>query len=219
MHYNIDISIIGKRFRKLVVLSYEYSKKTSPKKSNAYFKCQCDCGKTAIVMGNDLKTGNTGSCGCLIKENMHTLTHGDSNNKLYWRYKHMISRCENPKDISYKNYGGRGIKVCEEWHKYEIFRDWSLSSGYSEKLSLDRIDNDGNYEPSNCRWTTPYIQTRNKRTTRNITVDGITMCIVDWARYLNVPRKTISRKTDEEFIVNQIKKYKNAKENTLLYNK
>ena len=97
----------------------------------------------------------------------------------------MKSRCSNPTTINFHRYGGRGIKVCDEWEKsYESFRDWALSSGYSDNLSLDRVDNDGDYEPDNCRWATRKEQGENTYTAQLITFNGETHCLAGWARKL-----------------------------------
>ena len=119
------------------------------------------------------------------------LIHGKSHTKLYKVWKGMRQRCLNPNKKNYKNYGGRGITMCKEWlDNFEVFEKWAYESGYSDGLSIDRIDNDGNYEPSNCRWTTPFVQANNRRTCHLLTFNGETHNIREWARIIGV-RETV----------------------------
>lgn len=170
----MDLS--GKRFGRLVVLEYA-GKKKSGSQNKTLWKCICDCGNEKITDVGALRSGHTTSCGCLHKEmfgalnRKHNLAHKCN---LYSVWKSMNGRCKNPKDKSYKNYGGRGIEVCEEWQNdFKVFYDWAYSVGYNEKktdkginiLTLDRIDNDGNYCPENCRWVSNLEQANNKRNT------------------------------------------------------
>lgn len=120
----------------------------------------CDCGKEKAIRVTNVKFGRTQSCGC-IKETRHGLY----GTRLYWAWTNMNQRCHNPKTSRYKNYGGRGISVCSEWATFEPFYLWATAHGYSDELSIDRINNDGNYEPNNCRWTTASVQANNRRKT------------------------------------------------------
>ena len=121
-------------------------------------------------------------------------THGLSKTRLYKIWAGMRDRCSNPSRREYKDYGGRGITVCDEWNEdFMTFHDWSMANGYSEALTLDRIENDGPYSPDNCRWTTRKTQSDNTRLTVHITVDGETRNIEEWATVIGVARSTISR--------------------------
>lgn len=151
-----------KRFGKLKVIKYYKSNKNG----RALWLCQCDCGNIKVVLGNSLLNKSTLSCGCYNKERSKELhsKHNMSNSKLYKVWQGMKTRCYNKKFMYYKNYGGRGIKMCNEWlNNFETFYIWAIKNGYKEGLTIDRINNDGNYEPINCRWTTRAEQNRNTR--------------------------------------------------------
>ena len=111
--------------------------------------------------------------------------------KLYSIWATMIHRCEDEKREKYKDYGGRGISVCEEWHDTNAFMDWAFANGYEEGLQIDRIDVNGNYEPSNCRWVTPKENSRNRRNTVFLTVDGETKCVAEWCEIVDVSQYTV----------------------------
>lgn len=169
----VDLS--GKRFGKLLVIEKAERHITESGQSVQMWRCICDCGNETIVRHSNLQSGNTISCGCYHNEKFGDInrSHNLSNKShLYGVWKTMKDRCYREKSKSYKNYGGRGISVCDEWRNdYKAFYDWSMKNGYKEEqnengvniLSIDRIDNDGNYEPSNCRWVTADIQAKNKR--------------------------------------------------------
>ena len=157
--------LTGKNFGKLTVIKYCGSNKNG----RALWLCQCECGNTKIILGNSLLSKLTFSCGCYNKEhskNIHT-KHNMSYSKLYKVWQGMKTRCYNPNFIYYCNYGGRGITICNEWkNDFSKFYEWAINNGYKEGLTIDRINNDGNYEPNNCRWVTRAEQNRNKRYTK-----------------------------------------------------
>lgn len=203
------IDIVGKRFGRLVV-----AEETSERTSNGAVKylCRCDCGNTKVVTGTSLRYGKTKSCGCLAAESTseRARTHGLSKTRLYKIWAGMRDRCYNPSRREYKGYGDRGITVCDDWNEdYMTFHDWSMANGYSDTLTLDRIDNDGPYSPDNCKWTTRKAQSDNTRLTVHITVDGVTKNIGDWAATVGVARSTISRHVKagdaEEYIAARLK--------------
>ena len=130
------------------------------------WRCKCDCGNEVIVPSYKLKDGHTKSCGCLLHDILVQRNKANikpRNPRLYRIYYGMMSRCFNPKYEAYKHYGFRGITVCDEWngHFYD-FEQWALANGYEDSLTLDRIDNDGNYAPNNCRWVTMKVQSNNR---------------------------------------------------------
>ena len=164
------IDLTGQRFGRLVVLS----RGKNSAHNAAQWICRCDCGNTVLVNSNNLRTNHTTSCGCKRAETTskimtaYNLKHGGSYERLYVVWRGMISRVSSPTNTRYADYGGRGIKVCDEWKEYGSFREWALSHGYVEdapygECTLDRIDVNGNYEPSNCRWADLKTQAQNKR--------------------------------------------------------
>lgn len=181
------IELTGKRFGRLIVLERD----SSPKKERgACWLCRCDCGEHTIVPSISLRKGSTQSCGCLRNQRVSEThnVHGMTGTTTYVVWQGMLSRCDN----GIKNYGERGISVCERWRKFENFL---ADMGERPKgMSLDRIDNDGNYEPGNCRSADGPTQHRNKRTNVFITVDGQRKTLAEWAEVLGVPRKKLYRR-------------------------
>ncbi len=186
----IDLS--EKRFDRLVAKK-KVKSPNGDKKS--YWLCECDCGNKAIVRKDSLESGHAKSCGCLAKE-YRPITHGHSRDRLYSIWANMKQRCYNKNDENYKNYGGRGITVCNEWQDYMLFRKWAYENGYDEnakrgECTLDRIDVNGNYEPSNCRWSDKDVQNYNKRETRKLLIDGKEMTLKDICDTYNIKMSTV----------------------------
>lgn len=198
------IDLTGKRFGRLTVIARD----GSDKKRNVMWLCACACGQTKAVAGSRLRNGTTKSCGCMVTEKTAILNyrHGGckkgNRERLYTVWYKMLNRTNDPNDKSFLHYGGRGIQVCEEWRKnYAEFRRWAIANGYDEKApfgecSLERIDNDGDYTPENCRWATYREQSRNTRRNRHLTFNGKTMIVNDWAAETGIASCTIRRRID-----------------------
>jgi hypothetical protein len=150
-----------------------------------YALCQCDCGSNPrYVFTGGLRNGGQKSCGCLQRET--ATTHGLWKNPIFKVWKGMMSRCYKETDKRYNRYGGRGIDVCEEWRDVRKFTK-DMSATFKPGLQIDRIDNDKGYHPSNCRWTDRGTQARNKSNIKKYSFDGLTMCLAEWSRHLDIP--------------------------------
>lgn len=187
------IDLTGKRFGKLTVVSFDHRKGT-----RAYWKCVCDCGGNRIVGIDHLKNGDIVDCGCVNRKKSPPIhsKHGMSYTRLYTIWALMKARCVNPNRKEYPRYGGRGIKVFDEWLEFQPFMEWAIESGYSDELTLDRKDNDGNYTPDNCRWVTRLVQAYNKSNNRYITHNGETKTICQWAEEYNIPYYVLKKRID-----------------------
>ena len=183
--------ITGQRFGRLTVLSRGEKR---GKYTGAFWICKCDCGTIVNVSGNSLRRGETKSCGCLRKDLMkRSQEQKVTGTRLYHIWQGMKRRTMTKTNPRYKDYGGRGITVCPEWRdSFEAFRDWSMANGYQEDLTLDRIDNDGNYDPSNCRWATPKEQGNNTRRNRKIEYNGEVHTLTEWAKIKGMSITTLS---------------------------
>lgn len=194
------MDLTGQKFGRLTVIE----KAGSSDSHGILWRCKCDCGNVCEVRAYYLKTGGTRSCGCLRSEasaekarrmGEANVKHGQSRrNKthpLFYVWYTMKARCKYPNHISYPNYGARGITVCDEWQEFESFYEWAMANGYKKGLEIDRIDCEGNYEPSNCRFVTRIENSRNKRNTAYLTAHGETRPLVEWAEVLGIPRNRI----------------------------
>jgi hypothetical protein len=173
--------MVGKRFGMLTVIK-EAENPYGIKK--AAWECKCDCGKSIVAIGDLLRRGYYSSCGCQKAKRMHDVAfkHGKSNTRLFKIWSCMKQRCYYPRYTDYHCYGGRGIKVCEEWlADFQNFYIWAINSGYKSNLSIDRIDVNGDYSPDNCRWATPKEQANNKTTNHLLTYNGETHTLQEWA--------------------------------------
>ena len=155
--------------------------------------CRCDCGETRIVRGSHLTGKNTRSCGCLDREvvSKNAIKHGMRYSRLYNIWGKMKERCFNPNADNYRHYGGKGIKVCDEWLTFEGFYEWAKSSGYRDDLTIDRINVFGNYCPDNCRWATMREQANNTTRNHTITIRNETKTVQGWADEVGISRSTI----------------------------
>lgn len=202
------IDLTGQRFGRLIIIK----RLSNNKYRSAMWECKCDCGKTIKVTTSHLKSGHTKSCGCLSKERISKLMykHGLSKNPDFFRLmnirKGMKNRCYNSHNDRYLDYGGRGIKVCDEWMDKENgtlnFYNWAINHGYKEGLTIDRIDVNGNYEPDNCRWVSIKKQNNNKRNNHYIIYDGKRYTIKELSDILDINynrlRTRIKRKYPDE---------------------
>lgn len=178
------INLGGMRFGKLLAFM-----RVEDKKKHTQWLCICDCGNTTIVSASNLRSGNTTSCGCFCEH------HGLRNTKLYGVWSAMKNRCFNPNVEGYKQYGARGIAVCEEWkNSFTAFHEWAISNGYTEGLTLDRIDVNGNYEPSNCRWVKAKTQANNRRNTIRVEINGESHTLREWSEITGINFGTLRQR-------------------------
>jgi hypothetical protein len=180
------IDIVGQKFNKWLVVEFHCY---VPMTGVTFWLCQCECGTVRSVRQGALKIGSSKSCGC-SRRGLRAVN-GFSGHRLYRIWMGILKRCNHINNVSYHYYGGRGIEVCNKWLVFDNFIKWGLENGYDDKLTLDRIDNNGNYEPSNCRWADRKTQSRNKRNNRLLTFNGKTQCVFAWAEELNIKHSTI----------------------------
>lgn len=186
--------LVGQRFGNLVVTRKAPNHRQPGGKSVVMWECMCDCGNSIITTGGSLKSGHTKSCGCLHREITSKINykHGLYEDRLYNIWTSIKQRCYNSKSQTYHYYGARKIIMCEEWlTDFTNFYNWAIASGYKDDLSIDRIDVNGIYEPSSCRWADRYTQMSNTRKTIYLTYDGKTHSLYEWARIKNVNPKSL----------------------------
>lgn len=185
--------ITGNKYGRLTVLSFAgYNNHKTPKPQ---WECQCECGEVVVIAGYHLKNGNTSSCGCLRKETAkeRATYHGMKGSRTYQVWQGMKARTTNPNNSHYSAYGGRGIKVCQKW--FDSFEAFLSDMGEApDGMSIDRINNDGNYEPSNCRWATSKQQCRNNSRNVWIEANGVRKCLKDWADELGCTSHAIQKR-------------------------
>jgi len=185
------VSLAGRQFGRWTVISLvEY------RKTNAVYKCRCECGTVRDVWAAGLKTGRSRSCGCLMTElakgrGKKAFEDKVTNKREYWIWVNIKQRCQNPKASGYSKYGGRGIAMCERWAaSFDAFLA-DMGARPTPGHSVDRVDNCKGYSPENCRWATGGEQSRNRRSTRFITFDGRTQCASDWAKEIGIAAGTL----------------------------
>jgi len=182
--------ITGQRFGLLTVQEYLGRSK---------WRCLCDCGNITITQTQHLKNGHTMSCGCWKLQRISEThkKHGESRSRLFKVWGNMKKRCYNPNDKHFYRYGGRGITVCEEWRQsFEAFREWANANGYTDELTIDRIENNKGYSPENCRWATAKTQSNNRSTNRLLTFNGETKTLAQWSEEAGMKPRTLTRRLD-----------------------
>lgn len=223
------IDLKNKRFGRLVIKSFAGFKIIGNRR-NRVWCCICDCGNEINVLARSLKSGNTKSCGCLsieksrIRAKNNFTIHGKTKTRLYKIWSKMRERCDKKYYIKFKNYGGRGIKVCSEWQKFIPFYNWAMENGYKENLTIDRKDVNGNYDPDNCRWATTKQQGNNKRNNHVVEYRGKTMTITQWNDLLGFKKGIFSLRIRrgmciEKAITKRIREIKGVNDNEQLNNK
>lgn len=184
------IDLTGQRFGRLVVVERAETK----------WLCKCDCGNTKAVLGGHLRSGDIKSCGCL--QNEQRTKHGMRNTRVYKIWCAMKERCYYKTHKDFKNYGGRGIIVCDEWKEnFQAFYDWAMSNGYEENLTIDRIEVNGNYEPSNCRWASCKDQNNNRSNNHILILKNESHTITEWSRITGIPLSTIKTRINSGWTI------------------
>lgn len=198
--------LTGRRFGRLVVLGFDHS----TVRNDLYWLCRCDCGNEALFRTRELLDGTITSCGC--KNGNPNYFGNKSYDSLYVIWRNMKKRCENINDRAYKNYGGRGIYLCDEWQYFKNFRSWALTNGYDNGLTIDRIDNDDGYYPENCRWVDDIVQANNRRSNHYVSYAGSTHSIAEWSRILDVDYQRLLRSINKGDMIYFEKYYDNYNE-------
>lgn len=193
---NNDPSYIGKKYGRLTVIGFREVKTSSG--HYVGWDCKCDCGNTIYgKRPSAIKSGELRSCGCLKKEQEKynivgkQTKHGMTDTRLYSIWCSMKRRCYNTHDAAYPHYGGKGVKVCNEWLDFEVFYDWAIRNGYADNLTIERIDIDKDYCPENCTWITLAMQTHNKGDTRKVNLNGEVMPLKTACETLGLPYKAV----------------------------
>lgn len=183
MGYLVDLT--GFENNGIKVISYAGTNN----KNRALWNCSCHCGNEFVAVGSELKRGRLKSCGCLLKR-----INGLYKSRLYRIHHMMMCRCYTESTTHYENYGGKGIRVCKEWHNFMNFYNWAMANGYRDDLTIDRIDGNKDYEPSNCRWATKKEQSNNLLSNNVISFNGKTMTMAQWSEELGINRNTLDKR-------------------------
>ncbi|UVD43225.1 deoxyuridine 5'-triphosphate protein [Enterococcus phage TJE2] len=202
-------SLVGKTFGRLTVIKDSGERATN---GSILWECKCSCGKTSLVRGSELIGGRTKSCGCYSTDVLKKVAtkHGLSKvngkpTKLFRAWASMKQRCYNKNHASYKDYGGRGITICSEWREnFEAFHDWAMTNGFSDDLSIDRIDNDKGYSPDNCRWVDAKTQIRNRRNTVTYEWQGKEYTRAELSRLTGINEQTIASRLNKGFSLEEV---------------
>lgn len=200
-------AIPGAKYGKLTVV-----KEQEPLTAEHFVKVRCDCGNVKVVRYGNLQNGTTKSCGCLVHDTLvsRNLKHGHAYRKtglerLYKIWAAMLNRCFNKNNRAYSRYGGRGISVCEEWrNNYSSFRKWALENGYSDDLTIDRIDNDKGYSPDNCRWADRIVQQNNRSFNHIVTYRGESHTFAEWERITGIQQEKIRHRLAKGLPLEQV---------------
>lgn len=189
MQIRKDLS--GQRFGNLIAIK-PIGK--NEKNGQTLWLCKCDCGNDHITTTTYLVTGDCKSCGCLNSKRFRKMItkHGMANTRIYNIWQNIKRRCRNKNHPRYKDYGKRGIDICNEWEDFNEFYQWAITNGYQDNLTIERIDNDKGYSPDNCRWITMNEQQFNKRTTHYLTYKGVTKTLTEWAKIKNMRVQTLA---------------------------
>lgn len=185
------INLVGHRYGRLTVLRYSHTLKEA-----SWWVCVCDCGNEKTIRSNSLRTNNTTSCGCLHKEKLveNSTKHGFSKERLYRTWIDIKSRCFSPNTGYYSEYGGRGITMCAEWREdFVAFREWAMSNGYRDDLTIERLDVDGGYAPHNCTWIPMSSQSINRRATRFVDFRDLTMTAIEFSKAFQINHHAVLR--------------------------
>lgn len=194
----IKENIAQKRYGRLLVIGPARSS-CSPNTRRTFWACLCDCGNISVVPKFSLDGGWSKSCGCEGCDFEHSRKHGWSNTRLYSVWKNMVKRTRKPNSSNYKNYGARGVDICEEWTDFTKFKDWALANEYDDTLTIERIDNNGHYEPGNCTFIPMELQPKNRRGVCFVTCFGRTQCVSDWAREVGMPIPTLQKRINNGY--------------------
>lgn len=193
-------NLVGRRFGRLVVIEDSGTKRSKGGHTYRMWRCKCDCGNYKELSTGNLTSGNTKSCGCLKADRNSYIytTHGESKSKLYSVWGTIKDRCYRENCKGYKNYGARGIRMCESWkNDFQKFHDWAMENGYREGLTIERKDINGNYCPENCIWVPRAEQSKNRRNCHYITYRGATKTLSEWSRELHIDRECVRNKEKE----------------------